>query len=67
MSLDGYIAKDDNSIGRLFDWLQNGDVEFLTRTGSGDMAFHLSQSSGLTGETGHPESVPWSAGGRCST
>ena len=24
MSLDGYIAKDDNPIGRLFDWLQNG-------------------------------------------
>jgi dihydrofolate reductase len=45
MSLDGYIAKEDNSIGRLFDWLQNGDVEFLTRTGSGEMAFHLSQNS----------------------
>ena len=45
MSLDGYIAKDDNTIGRLFDWLQNGDVEFLTSTGSGDMAFHLSESS----------------------
>ncbi len=30
MSLDGYIAKDDNTIGRLFDWLQNGSVEILT-------------------------------------
>ena len=30
MSLDGYIAKDDNTIGRLFDWLQNGDVEIPT-------------------------------------
>jgi len=30
MSLDGYIAKDDNTIGRLFDWLQNGDVEIAT-------------------------------------
>ena len=45
MSLDGYIAKDDNSIGRLFDWLQNGDVEILTRTGSGDMVFRLGQAS----------------------
>ncbi len=27
MSVDGYIAEDDNTIGRLFDWLQNGDVE----------------------------------------
>jgi dihydrofolate reductase len=32
MSLDGYIAKDDNTIGRLFDWLQNGDVQFATAT-----------------------------------
>ena len=32
MSLDGYIAKDDNTIGRLFDWLQNGEVEFPTAT-----------------------------------
>jgi dihydrofolate reductase len=30
MSLDGYIAKDDNTIGRLFDWLQNGSVEVPT-------------------------------------
>ena len=27
MSLDGYIAKHDNTIGRLFEWLQNGEVE----------------------------------------
>jgi dihydrofolate reductase len=30
MSLDGYIAKDDNTIGHLFDWLQNGPVEITT-------------------------------------
>jgi dihydrofolate reductase len=40
MSLDGYIAKDDNTIGRLFDWLQNGDVEY--RTATQDITFHLS-------------------------
>src|SRR5215203_262815 len=34
MSLDGYIAKDDNTIGRLFDWLQNGSVEVATATES---------------------------------
>ena len=33
MSLDGYIAKEDNTIGRLFDWLQNGTVEFPTVNG----------------------------------
>lgn len=43
MSLDGYIAKADNTIGRLFDWLQNGEVEFTTATE--DITFHLSQKS----------------------
>ena len=43
MSLDGYIAKEDNTIGRLFDWLQNGDVEM--RTATEDITFHLSPQS----------------------
>ncbi len=43
MSLDGYIAKDDNTIGRLFDWLQNGEVEIPTATE--DITFHLSPQS----------------------
>jgi dihydrofolate reductase len=43
MSVDGYIAKDDNTIGRLFDWLQNGDVEY--RTATQDITFHLSPRS----------------------
>lgn len=43
MSLDGYIAKEDNSIGRLFDWLQNGDVEFPTATEG--MTFHVTPQS----------------------
>jgi dihydrofolate reductase len=43
MSLDGYIAKDDNTIGRLFDWLQNGSVE--VPSASGDITFHLSPPS----------------------
>jgi dihydrofolate reductase len=45
MSLDGYVARDDNTIGSLFDWLENGDVEFPTRTGSGDMTFRLGGNS----------------------
>lgn len=28
VSLDGYIAYDDNTIGPLFDWYGNGDVPF---------------------------------------
>ena len=43
MSLDGYIAKDDNTIGLLFDWLQNGPVEI--RTVNDDITLHLSPAS----------------------
>ena len=43
MSLDGYIAKDDNTNGRLFDWLQNGDVEVPTATPA--ITFHLTPQS----------------------
>ena len=43
MSLDGFIAKHDNTIGRLFDWLQNGEVEFPTVDDR--ITFHLSPAS----------------------
>jgi dihydrofolate reductase len=43
MSLDGYIAKHDNTIGRLFDWLQNGDIEVLSP--AGDITLHLTPQS----------------------
>src|ERR1700710_417685 len=43
MSLDGYIAKDDNTIGRLFDWLQNGAVELPTV--DDNITLHLSPPS----------------------
>jgi dihydrofolate reductase len=43
MSLDGYIANDDNTIGRLFDWLQNGPVAFPTV--NDDITLHLTARS----------------------
>ena len=43
MSLDGYIARDDNTIGRLFDWYQSGKVEIPTATEG--ITFHLSPRS----------------------
>jgi dihydrofolate reductase len=43
MSLDGYVAKQDNTIGPLFDWLQNGDVEIATP--AGDFDVHLTPDS----------------------
>jgi dihydrofolate reductase len=43
MSLDGYVAKQDNTIGRLFDWLQNGEVAIPTP--AGDFSVHLNPAS----------------------
>ena len=43
MSLDGYVAKQDNTIGRLFDWLQNGELALPTP--AGDFTVHLSKPS----------------------
>ena len=43
MSLDGYVAKHDNTIGRLFDWYTNGTVE--CPTASPDITFHISPKS----------------------
>jgi dihydrofolate reductase len=43
MSLDGYIAKHDNTIGKLFDWFQSGDVELPTA--SPGITFHLTPES----------------------
>lgn len=43
MSLDGYVAKQDNSIGRLFDWLHGGDIEIPTP--AGDFSVHLTRAS----------------------
>lgn len=43
MSLDGYVAKQDNTIGRLFDWLQNGELALLTP--AGDFTVHLNPAS----------------------
>jgi dihydrofolate reductase len=43
MSLDGYIAKADNTIGHLFDWLNDGDHEY--RTINPGITFHLNRES----------------------
>lgn len=43
MSLDGYVAKRDNTIGSLFDWLQNGETAMPTP--AGDFTVHLAPPS----------------------
>ena len=43
MSLDGYIAFDDNTIGALFDWYEAGDVEVTTATP--ELTFHITAQS----------------------
>lgn len=43
MSLDGFIAFDDNNIGDLFEWYDNGDIEIEN---AGDLPpFHLTPES----------------------
>lgn len=43
MSLDGFIAKPDHSVGELFSWYWGGDVE-LSLKGT-DQVFKVSQAS----------------------
>ncbi len=43
MSLDGFIAFEDNDIGELFEWYDNGDVEIVNE---GELPpFHVTQAS----------------------
>ncbi|MGC5222046.1 dihydrofolate reductase family protein [Micromonospora sp. DT81.3] len=42
MSIDGFIARDDDSVGPLFDWYEAGDVE--TWMPGHPVPFHLSQA-----------------------
>ncbi|MFD4369352.1 dihydrofolate reductase family protein [Rhodococcus sp. NPDC058521] len=42
-SLDGYVAKQDNTIGRLFDWLQNGEIAL--QSPAGDLTVKLTPAS----------------------
>ena len=57
MSLDGYVADQNDGVGEVFDWYMNsGDVEIHTG-GSSPMTFTMSESSaehvrGLTSELG---------------
>jgi hypothetical protein len=64
MSLDGYVAKQDNTIGRLFDWLQNGEA---IPTPAGTSPSTLPSRAPSTGGDGCPRWVRWSVVGRCST
>ena len=43
MSLDGFIAYDDNDPGALFDWYQAGDIEMTTAMQ--DLTFHVTEPS----------------------
>lgn len=43
MSLDGFIARPDDSVGPLFDWYENGDTPLVG--GQGQWTFHVSRAS----------------------
>ena len=57
MSLDGFIAKQDNTFGRLFDWLQNGDLEIPTP--AKDFSVHLTPQTAEHWLAGPRNSAPW--------
>jgi len=42
-SVDGFIARPDDSVGPLFDWYENGDTELVG--GGGRWTFHVSRAS----------------------
>ena len=42
-SLDGFIARPDDSVGPLFDWYENGDTVLVG--GQGQWTFHVSRTS----------------------
>jgi dihydrofolate reductase len=54
-SVDGFIARPDDSVGPLFDWYENGDTELLG--GGGAWVFHVSKASA-------EYSQPWWDAGR---
>ena len=56
VSVDGYIAYPDDTVGPLFDWYGNGDTEVSARA-SGWM-FHVSQASGSPTTRTHPSTPP---------
>ena len=43
VSVDGYIAYPDDTVGPLFDWYSNGDTEVSARASR--WTFHVSQAS----------------------
>ena len=51
VSVDGYIAYPDDTVGPLFDWYGNGDTEVSARVSG--WTFHVSQASADYVQPGH--------------
>jgi dihydrofolate reductase len=57
MSLDGYVADENDGVDEVFDWYFSGDVEVATASKTSGMTFHVSPKSvdhlrGLEAEVG---------------
>ncbi len=57
MSLDGYVADENDGVAEVFDWYFSGDVEVPTASGTSGMTFRVSAASAdhlrsLTAEIG---------------
>lgn len=45
MSLDGYVADENDGVSEVFDWYFSGDVDVVTASPTTDMTFHVSPAS----------------------
>ena len=63
VSVDGYIADDNDDVGPLFEWYSNGDVE----VGDSGMAKVSQASADDIGCRRWPASGRWWSGGTSST
>jgi hypothetical protein len=65
ISLDGFIADDNDRVGPLFDWYVNGDVTWSFP--GGDDEFRTTQASADSRGATTATWRRWSSGGGCST
>ena len=49
MSLDGYVADENDGVDEVFDWYFSGDVEVPTASGASGMTFRVSAPSAVIG------------------
>ena len=68
VSVDGFIADENDDVGPLFDWYFNGDMPIADEAGEQRHApFRVSRRSHDSSARSGAASAPRSKGGTCST